>query len=172
MCDSFNMKPIPSSKPKPIKKYDGKIVDKRITHIFLPRFTIQGHQKSIFPILITKLGQHKTILGILWIKKHGMFLDIINDKFIFIFNHCDHQRFKIHVFTPEKKKKNRLVESVSFSDQTLSNESVTEMFDSKPGPKTKQSVKKKTGNFFPNKNCGVYKLCKKQKRCFFYVDNE
>lgn len=91
LCDLFGIEPIPLSKPKPVKRYDGKIADKRITHMLLPRFTIQGHQESTCPMLITKLGQHKVILGTPWMKKHGVFLDMVNDKLIFMPNHCDHQ---------------------------------------------------------------------------------
>ena len=53
--------------------------------------TVQGHSKLTTPMLITKLGQHKIILGKPWMKKHGVILDMRNDQLIFWPEHCQHK---------------------------------------------------------------------------------
>ena len=52
--------------------------------------TIQDHTKLITPMLITKLGQHPIILEKLWMKKHGVILDMRNDRLTFWPEYCQH----------------------------------------------------------------------------------
>ena len=89
VCDILNISFIPLSKPKLIKKFDGKEAPP-ITHAIYPILTVQGHTESLAPFLVTKLGQHSIILGKLWMKKHGVILDMNCDKFIFWPGHCQH----------------------------------------------------------------------------------
>ena len=52
--------------------------------------TMQDHKESTIPMLITKLDQHLIILEKLWIKKHGVILDMKNDQLIFWPGYCQH----------------------------------------------------------------------------------
>ena len=56
-------------------------------------------------MLITKLGQHPIIFGKLWIKKHGVVLDMRNDQLIFWPKHCQHFTTPQHIATKLYAKK-------------------------------------------------------------------
>ena len=70
--------------------------------------TIQDHRELTTPMLITKLGQHQIILGKSWMKKHGVVLDMRNDRLSFWPGHCQHVTTKHcvekpHAVKPHKK---------------------------------------------------------------------
>ena len=54
--------------------------------------TVQDHRETVTPMLITKLGQHQIILGKPWMKKHGVILDMRNDRLSFWPGHCQHTK--------------------------------------------------------------------------------
>ena len=90
VCSKLNIKPLPLSKPKPLRNYDGKLLKKLITHFILPSLTINGHKERLYPILITPLGHHSVILGKPWMNKYGVLLDIIRDKILFVSGRCEY----------------------------------------------------------------------------------
>ena len=78
ICDKLLIKPIRLSKPKAIQGFNGKqALD--VTHAIYSIMTVQRRTELTTPMLITKLGQHQIILGKLWIKNHGVILDMKND---------------------------------------------------------------------------------------------
>ena len=58
--------------------------------------TIQYYKELTTPMLITNLGQHLVILDKLWMKKHGVILDIRNDQLTFWPSHCQHVTTKAY----------------------------------------------------------------------------
>jgi WD domain, G-beta repeat len=89
VCETLSIQPIPLSRPKPIRGFDGHLA-KPITHAIYPSLTIQSHSERTAPLLITRLGQHPMILGKTWLNTHGVLLDMLHDKLIFRPNRCDH----------------------------------------------------------------------------------
>ena len=89
MCDVLKISFIQLAKPKPIKGFDGKPAPS-ITYAIYPTLTVQSHTKLLVLFLITKLGQHPLIFDKLWIRKHGVILDMSCDKLIFWPRHCQH----------------------------------------------------------------------------------
>lgn len=90
VCEKLRIEPVPLSRPKPLRGFDGKLSRKPITHMILPSLTVQGHKEASCPMLIAPLGQHDIILGKPWMNKHGVILDILRDKILFAPGRCDH----------------------------------------------------------------------------------
>ena len=67
-----------------------------VTHVIYFIMTVNRHRKNLISLLITKLRNHKLILKRLWMKRHDIILNMINDFFIFWFDHCDHFDVYIH----------------------------------------------------------------------------
>ena len=101
VCDKLQIEPIRLSKPKAIRDFDGKRAPD-VTHAIYPTMTVQEHRETITPMLITKLGQHPIILGKPWMKKHGVILDMRNDRLSFWPGHCQHTK-KSHAEELHKK---------------------------------------------------------------------
>ena len=89
VCDKLQIEPIGLSKPKAIRGFDGKQAP-NVTHAIYPTMTVQDHRETTTPMLITKLGQHQIILGKPWMKKHGVILDMQNDRLSFWPGHYQH----------------------------------------------------------------------------------
>ena len=89
VCEKLDISPQELVRAKPIRGYDGK-AGAAITHAIYPTMTVNGHRENLTPLLITKLGNHKLILGRPWMKRHGLILDMANDSFTFWPDHCDH----------------------------------------------------------------------------------
>ena len=87
VCERLSLSPVPLTKPKPIRGFDGRIVQP-ITHAIYPHLTVQDHHELTAPMLITTLGQHPIILGKPWLNKHRVVLDMGSDSLIF--GRCDH----------------------------------------------------------------------------------
>jgi hypothetical protein len=87
ICEQLLLTPIPLSKPKPIRGFDGRIVEP-ITHAIYPHLTVQDHHELTAPLLITTLGQHPIILGKPWLNRHRVLLDMESDSLVF--GRCDH----------------------------------------------------------------------------------
>ena len=79
------------SKPKAIRGFDGKRAPD-VAYAIYPTMTVQDHRKTVTPMLITKLGQHQIILGKPWMRKHGVILDMRNDRLSFWPGHCQHTK--------------------------------------------------------------------------------
>ena len=71
------------TKPKPIQKYDGRAAKSNNPAIY-PTLFVAKHTEGLIPLLIIILGQHLIILGRLWMKKHGILLDMIYDSITFL----------------------------------------------------------------------------------------
>ena len=95
ICDYLLLEPIRLSKPKAIRGFDGKRAPD-VTHAIYPTMTVQEHGETITPMLITRLDQHQIIFGKPWMKKHGVILDMRNDRLSFWPGHCQHTK-KAHV---------------------------------------------------------------------------
>ena len=91
ICDELLIEPIRLSKPKAIRGFDGKRAPD-VTHAIYPTMTVQDHSELTTPMLITKLGQHQIILEKPWMKKHGVILDMRNDRLTFWPGHCQHTK--------------------------------------------------------------------------------
>ena len=89
LCDNLLIKPIRLSKPKAIRGFDRKQAP-NVTHAIYPTMTVKDHRETTTPMLITKLGQHQIILGKPWMKKHGVILDMRNDRLGFWPGHYQH----------------------------------------------------------------------------------
>ena len=90
MCENLGINPIPLSKPKPIKGFDGHLAKQPITHAIYPGLTVQDHSELTAPMLITPLGQHPVILGKPWLNRHEVVLDMKFDRLIFVPGCCSH----------------------------------------------------------------------------------
>ena len=86
----LNIEPLPFSKLKPLRSYNGKLLEKLITHFILPSLTINDYKERLYPILITPLGYYNIILGKPWINKYRVLLNIIRDKILFVLGRCEH----------------------------------------------------------------------------------
>ncbi len=82
LCERFDIQPIPLFKSKPIRSYDGTLDRRPITHALYTSVTIQGHKDGMMPLLITRLGQHKIIIGNPWLKRNQILVDSANDRLI------------------------------------------------------------------------------------------
>ena len=91
VCDDLAIEPIRLSKPKAIRGFDGKRAPD-VTHAIYPTMTVQDHREMVTSMLITKLGQHQIILGKPWMRKHGVILDMRNDRLSFWPGHCQHTK--------------------------------------------------------------------------------
>ena len=89
ICESLEIEPLPLSTPKLLRGYDGRLSKKPITHFILPALIVNGHRESICPMLIAPL-QHDMILGKPWMNKHGVVLDMLRDKLLFVPGRCKH----------------------------------------------------------------------------------
>ena len=89
VCNDLAIEPIRLSKPKAIRGFDEKQA-LSVTHAIYPTMTVQDHRETTTPMLITKLDQHQIILGKPWMKKHGVILDMRNDRLSFWPGHYQH----------------------------------------------------------------------------------
>ena len=79
------------TKPKPIQGFDGKVAQP-VTYVIYPTLSIGSHTKSLAPLLISKSGYHPMIFGCLWMKKHGVLLDMINNYISFSPGYYSHPK--------------------------------------------------------------------------------
>ena len=84
ICENLGISPIPLSKPKPVKGFDGHLAKRPITHAIYPGLTVQDHSELTAPMLITPLEQHPIILGKPWLNRHRVVLDMKSDSLIFV----------------------------------------------------------------------------------------
>ncbi len=82
LCERFDIQSIPLSKPKSIRSYDEISGRKPITHALYTSIMIQEHKDEMMPLLITRLGQHKIIIGNLWLKRNQILIDSANNRLI------------------------------------------------------------------------------------------
>lgn len=95
VCAQLQIEPLPLSVPKPLRGYDGKLSEKPITHCLLPNMSVGGHKEGTCPMLIAPLGNHDVILGKPWMNKHGVLLDMLRDKVLFVPGRCNHDGDKV-----------------------------------------------------------------------------
>ena len=74
---------MPLAKPRLLRSYDRQLAGRPITHAIYPSLDIEGHTEVTVPMLITRLGNHKVILGKPWMNTNGILLDMSQDKLIF-----------------------------------------------------------------------------------------
>ncbi len=82
LCERFDIQPISLFKSKSIRSYDGTLDRRSITHALYTSVTIQEHKNEMMSLLITRLGQHKVIIGNLWLKRNQILVDSANDRLI------------------------------------------------------------------------------------------
>ena len=83
VCTKLGIQPLPLAKPRPLRGYDGQLAKGPITHAIYPSLDIEGHTEVTVPMLITRLGNHKVILGKPWMNTNGILLDMRQDRLIF-----------------------------------------------------------------------------------------
>jgi len=83
VCDHLQIEPLPLTKPKPIRGFDGHYAKKLITHAIYSNLTVQDHMKRSVPMLITRLDQHQMILGKTWMNKIEVTIDMRDDRLQF-----------------------------------------------------------------------------------------
>ena len=59
-----------------------------MTYAIYFMLSVENHTKSLVLLLIIKLEQYSIIFGRLWIKKHKVLLDIINNSIILFLRFC------------------------------------------------------------------------------------
>lgn len=89
VCQVLQIKTQRLIKPKPIQGFDGKVT-KPITYAIYPTLTIGNYTKSLTLVLMTKLGIHPMILCRPQMKKHGVYINMINDSITFWPEHYIH----------------------------------------------------------------------------------
>ena len=89
ICDKLNISYQKLIKIKFIRKYNKK-TNVVIIHVIYSILTVNERRKNLTFLLIIKLKNHKLILKRLWVKRHELILNMINDFLIFWFDHCDH----------------------------------------------------------------------------------
>ncbi len=82
LCERFDIQSISLSKPKSIRSYDEISGRKSITHALYTSIMIQEHKDEMMSLLITRLDQHKIIIGNLWLKRNQILIDSANDRLI------------------------------------------------------------------------------------------
>ena len=90
VCELLGIEPVPLSKSKPLRGYDGKLSPKLITHCLFPNMEVNGHKEGTCPMLIAPLGSHDVIIGKPWMNKHKVLLDMMKDKILFVPGRCTH----------------------------------------------------------------------------------
>ncbi|SLM39138.1 hypothetical protein LPUS_09608 [Lasallia pustulata] len=90
ICKNLGISPIPLSRPKPVKGFDGHLAKLPITHAIYPGLTVQDHSELTAPMLITPLGQHPINLRKPWLNRHGVVLDMKSDNLTFVPGRCSH----------------------------------------------------------------------------------
>ena len=93
VCQTLKIEPQRLTKSKPIQRFDGRAAQP-VTHTIYFILSLENHSKSLAPLLITKLGHHRMLLGRLWMKKYGVLLDMINNSITFS------SRYYIHPGAP------------------------------------------------------------------------
>ena len=83
LCDKLGIAPVPISRPRPLRGYNGQLAPNPITHAIFPSLDIDGRVESTIPMLIVKLGNHKMILGKPWMNANNVLLDMSCDKLMF-----------------------------------------------------------------------------------------
>ena len=63
ICNAIGVSPIPLSKPKKVRGYNGQISKTLITYIILLGLELNSYKELTVPMLITDLGQHDVILS-------------------------------------------------------------------------------------------------------------
>ena len=89
VCETLKISPLKLSKPKRLKTFEGKEVTS-VTHTIHPTLTVQGHSESLCPMFIADIGNYSIILGTPWMKKHGVVIDVSEERLHFKKNHCQH----------------------------------------------------------------------------------
>ena len=83
VCDRLKIAPLPLSKPKLVRGYDGAIRDQLIIYmIAAPVFNLGAYREYMLPMLITDCN-YSAILGKPWMNKHGVTLDMSDDTIKF-----------------------------------------------------------------------------------------
>ena len=103
LCEKLEIEPMALLKPRPVKGFNGKLINNPITHAIYPRLTVNGHSELTAPMLITRLGSHQIILGKPWLNHHKVVLNMGNDQLIFSTEHCKELGCTTNFMAPQIK---------------------------------------------------------------------
>ena len=103
ICKVLQISFIKLVKPKPIKGFNGRLVNS-IIHAIYPTLIVQGHTKLLALLLVTKLSQHLIILDKPWMHRHGIILNMSCNKLVFWPGHYKHSSIKKKPLTISKKR--------------------------------------------------------------------
>jgi hypothetical protein len=79
VCEALGIQPVPLSRPKAIRSFDGHLA-KPITHTIYPSLTSQSHSEQTAPLLIARLP-YDPREGLA--NTHRVLLNMLHDKLIF-----------------------------------------------------------------------------------------
>ena len=89
ICKQKEIKPMPLARAKPTQDWEGKPLQ-AISYALYTRLSLGGHAKDLCPFAIASLGRHQVIIGLGWLKRHGAYLDTINNNVVFKADYCQH----------------------------------------------------------------------------------
>ena len=81
LAEQFKIRVIPLPRPQRTKDFEGK-EGSPITHAIILDLWIDGRQFVNMPFLITRLGQHDTIIGRTWLNEQDIWLDCRHQQLI------------------------------------------------------------------------------------------
>ena len=83
VCDQLGLEPVPLSKPKSVRGFNGQLSKLQITHAIYPGLLVKKHRETTVPMLIADLGQHDIILGKPWMNRNQLLLNMKDDSIVF-----------------------------------------------------------------------------------------
>ena len=84
VCDQLGLEPVPLSKPKRVRGFNGELSKLKITHAIYPGLLMkEKHRETTVPMLIADLGQHDIILGKPWMNRNQLVLNMKDDSIVF-----------------------------------------------------------------------------------------
>ena len=84
VCDQLGLEPVPLSKPKSVRGFDGQLSKLKITHAIYPGLLMKKeHREATVPMLIADLRQHDIILRKPWMNWNQLLLNIKDDSIVF-----------------------------------------------------------------------------------------
>ncbi|MCJ1419807.1 hypothetical protein MMC32_006163, partial [Xylographa parallela] len=83
------IEPMPLARAKLTQNWEGKPLQ-AISYALYTRLSLGGHAEDLCPFAIASLGRHQVIIGLGWLKRHGAYLDTINNNVVFKAGYCQH----------------------------------------------------------------------------------
>ena len=75
---------------KPLRGYDDKLFETLIIYFLLLDLKVNDHKKGLCPMLIAPLRYYSVILEKPWMNKHGVLLNMMRNKILFVLGRYEH----------------------------------------------------------------------------------